>query len=144
MNIPLDNPLVIAVVMTLVGIVIHHVRTERERLYKAVESAEVKASATLDKVVKVLTDRMDQVEQRRIQPLELEMSNVGKSIAALGGELKLALSDLKSQIAQSHPTKGDFASMKADLDRIADRLVPPELIELRERSSGDQKPARRR
>ena len=138
-SIPLDNPLVIAAVMTLVGIVIHHVRTERERLYKAVESLDAKAAGAIDKVAKVLSDRMDAIESRRIQPLEAATSEVARNIAALGSELKLALSDLKSQIAQSHPTKADFAAMKLDLDRIADRLVPPELLEIKDRDRQQQR-----
>lgn len=142
MNIPLDNPLVIALMMTLVGIVIHHVRAERERLYKAVDGTEVKMAGALEKAAKILADRMDAIENRRIQPLEAQTSEVARNIAALGSELKLALSDLKSQIAASHPTKSDFAAMKADLDRIADRLVPPELLEFKERDR--QTPGRRR
>ena len=134
-SISLTDPMVMWIINLVAGALIYQLHRSRERTERRLDDLERGLPGVVKEATKPLWERFDVVESRQIKPLEATTNDVAKMVATIGADIRVQLSELKAQISAAHPTKADFTAMKADLDRIADRLVPPDMIELKDRHS---------
>lgn len=127
------------IIVTLVGIVIYNERQQKERLAKRVDDLEKYLPAAIEKTTKPIWDKFDIIESRLIGPLTTAMAEVQRSVSAVGSDVRAQISELKLSMSQNHPDKKDFATMRQDLDRIAERLVPHDLLEIKQPTTRRQR-----
>ena len=91
------------------------------------------AAGAVKEGTKPIWEKLDTFEMKVVAPLTVAVQEVAKSVAAVGLDVQKQIANLEIKMLQTHPTKSEFAAMKIDIDRIAERLTtPPELVEMKQ------------
>lgn len=138
---------VLALIMFLGGLVINNLRTELGRLDASVKAVKADVDASLKTVVTSFEARFTAFDNQRIVPLERSTSNVSDKIGEISKDIIRSIASLQLDFTKTHPTKADLEAFQSgqnmrlsqiedDVRRIAEQLIPRDMLEIREKAPG--------